>query len=40
MNYESVVRDYERGEITAPPTGSVYFYYRGHRDGSIDLWDL
>jgi len=40
MNYESVVRDYEQGEITAPPAGSVYFYYRGHRDGSIDLWDL
>jgi hypothetical protein len=31
MNYENVVRDYERGEITAPPAGSVYFYYRGHR---------
>ena len=31
LNYDSVVRDYERGEITAPPVGSVYFYYRGHR---------
>jgi hypothetical protein len=30
-NYTAVVRDYQTKEITHPPKGQVYFYYRGVR---------
>jgi hypothetical protein len=30
-NYAAVVRDYKAAEITHPPKGQVYFYYRGVR---------